>query len=235
MYWWCVAAFSSSLWNIPTPIHQVLDGRIVQTHIKIDAFCEQWWWHEQHPGKKSGHMLHLLCHKEPLGTVCSRTQITCASGHATTYTTTPPVRPFLQQGGDVLFSRTTHVHIWLLHFNLLLVVYNCPGQQDPQIFCQLKTYGTWWSRNLLFLQSLPQPLLNCNNGCKCLGKSITGCKMLGKIYRRMIFIIFMAVYMWEYMPELPPAGVHCVLLKMSGHPLLWHVSHLVWIYHHILL
>ena len=25
---------------------------------------------KQHPGKKSGHMLHLLCHQGPLGTVC---------------------------------------------------------------------------------------------------------------------------------------------------------------------
>ena len=36
--------------------YQVLDGRVVQTHVKIDALCEQWWELEQHPGKKSGHM-----------------------------------------------------------------------------------------------------------------------------------------------------------------------------------
>ena len=65
----CVAAFSSGLWNIPTPVRQVL-GRVVQTHVKIDAFCEQRWPPEQHPGKKSGHMLHLLCHLGALGTVC---------------------------------------------------------------------------------------------------------------------------------------------------------------------
>ena len=35
---WRVAAFSSDLWNIPTPIDQVLDGRLVQTLAKID-FC----------------------------------------------------------------------------------------------------------------------------------------------------------------------------------------------------
>ena len=35
----CVAAFSSSLWNILTSVDQVLNGRIVQTHVKIDAFC----------------------------------------------------------------------------------------------------------------------------------------------------------------------------------------------------
>ena len=70
MYRWCVAAFSSDLCNIHTPVDQVLDGRVVQTHVNIDALCEQRWPPEQHPGKKSGHMLVLLCHQGPLGTVC---------------------------------------------------------------------------------------------------------------------------------------------------------------------
>ena len=46
------AAFSSGLWNIPTPIDQVLDGHVVQTHVEIDR------------------MLHLLYQQGPLGTVC---------------------------------------------------------------------------------------------------------------------------------------------------------------------
>lgn len=70
MYRWCVAAFSSGLWNIPTPVDQAPDVRVVQTHVKIDALCEQRWPTEHHPGTKSGHMLHLLCHQGPLGTVC---------------------------------------------------------------------------------------------------------------------------------------------------------------------
>ena len=37
MYRWCVAAFSSGLWNITTPVDQVLDGHIVQMHVKINA------------------------------------------------------------------------------------------------------------------------------------------------------------------------------------------------------
>ena len=46
-------------------------------------------------------------------------------------------------------SRTMQVHIRLLRCNILFVVYNnCPGQKDPQILHQLKTYGTWWSGNL---------------------------------------------------------------------------------------
>ena len=44
-----------------------MDSRVVQTHDKIDALCEQ---RCSHPGKKSEHMLHLLCHQGPLGTVC---------------------------------------------------------------------------------------------------------------------------------------------------------------------
>ena len=36
MYRWCVAAFSSGLWNIPTPVDQVLDGHIVQTHVRVE-------------------------------------------------------------------------------------------------------------------------------------------------------------------------------------------------------
>ena len=70
MYLRCVAALSSGLWNIPTPVDQVLDGRVIQTHIKIDALCEQRWPPERHPGKKFGHMLPMLCHQGALGTVC---------------------------------------------------------------------------------------------------------------------------------------------------------------------
>ena len=35
------------------PWTEVLDGYILQTHIKIDLLCEQWWPPEQHPGRKS--------------------------------------------------------------------------------------------------------------------------------------------------------------------------------------
>ena len=66
----CIAAFRSGLWNIPISLDEVLDGRAVQTHVKIDGFCEQRWPSEQNPGRKSGHMLHPLCHQGPLGTVC---------------------------------------------------------------------------------------------------------------------------------------------------------------------
>ena len=40
MYLWYTATFSSGLWNIPTPVDQVLDGHILQMHVKIDTLCE---------------------------------------------------------------------------------------------------------------------------------------------------------------------------------------------------
>ena len=108
----------------------------------------------------------------------------------------PVLLSFIRQEGDVLFSRTTHIHIRLLLRNVLFVEYNCPGQQDPQIFRQMNMYVTWWSGNLLFLQSLPQPIPNCD----------IWCKMLGIIYRRITFDTFMTVFMREYTPALPPEG-----------------------------
>ena len=39
-----VAAFSSGLWNIPTPVDRVLDGRV--------ALCKLRWPPEQHPENK---------------------------------------------------------------------------------------------------------------------------------------------------------------------------------------
>ena len=51
--------------------------------------------------------------------------------------------PFLRQEGDVLFSRTMQVHIWLLRCNVLIMMYNNdPSQQDPHISCQLNMHGT---------------------------------------------------------------------------------------------
>ena len=72
------------------------------------------------------------------------------------------------------FRRTTHVHIWLLRHSVLFLVYNCPGQQDPQSSRKLNTYGIWWIENLLFLQSLPQHCRIATMGARWLGQSIAG-------------------------------------------------------------
>ena len=73
----------------------------------------------------------------------------------------PVLPPYFRQESDVLFSKATYAHIRLLRRNMkilipvgtviivvaevkypraLFVVYNCPGQQDPQISRQLNTY-----------------------------------------------------------------------------------------------
>ena len=68
MYQWCVIAFSSGLWYIPTPIDQVLD-RCVGTDDTRQDRCTV-WAAVLHPGKKFRHMLHLPFHQAPLRTVC---------------------------------------------------------------------------------------------------------------------------------------------------------------------
>ena len=66
---------------------------------------------------------------------------------------------------------------------------------------------------LILLQSLPQPLLNCGNGYK----------MLGTIYRR-----WHSASLWSFACEnislrYGQRGLHCVLMWLFGHPLLWHM------------
>ena len=64
----------------------------------------------------------------------------------------------------------------------------------------------------LYLQRIPQPLPNCDKGCK----------VFGTIYRRMTFGTFMTVCMREYTPALPPEGV-TLCIDVTGYPLLWYV------------
>ena len=116
-------------------------------------------------------------HWEP--STCSRTQITCASGQ--------PNTPWYSQAQLLWCHKRVDWRVeWLCCLQwweyvlsvcqwctytcmVLFVEYNnCPGQQDHQISHQLNMYGTWWSGNLLFLQSLSQQLPNCDNGCKML-------------------------------------------------------------------
>ena len=43
IYRWCVTAFSTGPWNISIPVDQVLEDWMIETHVQIDASCEQWW------------------------------------------------------------------------------------------------------------------------------------------------------------------------------------------------
>ena len=89
MYRWCVIAFSSGLWKIPTLVDQLLDSCIVHVLVKINILCEQRWLCEQHSGKKFRHFFTCCVSKDHWDlSACSRTQIICISGKATTYTTT---------------------------------------------------------------------------------------------------------------------------------------------------
>ena len=91
------------------------------------------------------------------------------------------------------FSGTTNVHIRLLRPSLRGVRQLSWSARTPDLSPIEHVWGMM-KRNLLFFQSLPQPLPNCDNGCK----------MLGTIYRRMTFGTFMTVCMREYTPALPP-------------------------------
>ena len=54
------------------------------------------------------------------------------SAHYIAQVVNPVLLPYLRQEGDVLFSRSKHIYIWLLWCNMLFVVYNnCSGQQEP--------------------------------------------------------------------------------------------------------
>lgn len=106
----------------------------------------------------------------------------------------PILLPFLQQEGDMLFSRTTCVHIWLLQHALHGVAYSCPRQEEFQISCLIEHLWDVMSGHIFSLHDQPQPLLNCNNRCK----------MLETVYHRMPFSNSMIICMREYKPVLLP-------------------------------
>ena len=82
----------------------------------------------------------------------------------------PVLLPFLQQEGDVHFQQDNECpHTAAATQRALRGVQELSWPARAQISRQLNTHGTWWSGNLLFLQSLSQPLPNCDNRCKMLG------------------------------------------------------------------
>ena len=111
----------------------------------------------------------------------------------------PALLPFIQQEGDVLFSRTAHVHIRLLRRNVLFVVYNnWPFSNYPRSLVYWTRMGHDEAGTCIFFQTLPEPMPTCDNGFK----------LLGTTYRRMTFGIFMTVCMRDYTPVLQPEGLH---------------------------
>ena len=89
MYRWCVAAFSSGLWNISTPVDQVprstdarQDRRIVRAAVAVQtASREEIRVHVAPADVTKDHWESFTC---------SITQIICASGQAIAYTSSRP-------------------------------------------------------------------------------------------------------------------------------------------------
>ena len=136
MYWWCVTAFCRGLWNIPTPLDQFLDSHIAQMHINIDALCEKRWLPKQHPGKKSRHMLYLLCHQGSLDTQQD-------SGYYLHHNTAKHgysgfVKSTGEWNGTLVFSDESRFCLFLSDGRMRVCI-----DQVNVIFWSAFTHGTW--------------------------------------------------------------------------------------------
>ena len=128
----------------------------------------------------------------------------------------PVLLSFIRKKVDVLFQQDNarpHTAAATQRRPTLRGVQNVPRPARSPISRQLNTHSTWWNGTLLFLQSLPQPLPNCDNSWK----------ILANIYRRMTFSAFMTVYMREYTPALPPEGAALYIVVTVWAPLLRNV------------
>ena len=56
MYRWHLATFIGGLWDIPTPVEQVLEDCVVETHVKIGALREKRWLPNSIQGKHRAHV-----------------------------------------------------------------------------------------------------------------------------------------------------------------------------------
>ena len=147
MYRWCVYAFSSGLWNIPTPEHQVLYGRVVQTQVKIDALCEHCWPPEQHAGKKSWNMLHLLYHQGSLETVYLQQEsdhVCLWPGCHLYHGYSGVVRKSTGEWNDLLLSSLMRVSsVCMRVVDVRIRVWNRPGERRlPEYICPRHTDHT---------------------------------------------------------------------------------------------
>ena len=69
IYWWCVAAFSSGLWNIPTPVDQVLDDSVYR-FTSISTPCASSVATRKASREEIRARVAPDVHQRPLGTVC---------------------------------------------------------------------------------------------------------------------------------------------------------------------
>ena len=107
----------------------------------------------------------------------------------------PVLLPFLRQEGDVLFQQdNARPHTPAATQRALRGVQQLPCLARSPDLSPIEHVWDMMKRNVL--ESLPQPLPYSDNVYK----------MLGTIYRRMIFGAFMSVCMGDYTPALTPLG-----------------------------
>ena len=107
----------------------------------------------------------------------------------------PVLLPLHRQEGDVIFQQDNiHPHMAATMQHALHDIQQLPWSTRTPDLSPIQNVWVMLKGNLLFLQSLPKSLPNCDNGCK----------MLGTIYSRMSFGTFMTVCMPEYTPALLP-------------------------------
>ena len=138
MYWWCVATLV--LWKSWLRMEWCFvvfsygnwfclyssDGCTCIRHRPGEHYLPE-WIHPRHIDLTSGFMVwgaisynsrsHLVFLQGKVNSACYIAQVV-----------NPMLLPLLRQEGDVLISRTMHIHIWLLWCSVLFMMYNsCSG------------------------------------------------------------------------------------------------------------
>ena len=98
----------------------------------------------------------------------------------------PVLLPFLRQEDDVLFQQdNAHPHMVAVMQRALRGVQQLLWPKRSPNLLPVERVWNMMKRELTLSPSLPQPLPNCEKGCK----------ILGTIYRRMIFSTFITICM----------------------------------------
>ena len=205
MYQWCVAAFNTGIWNIPThksgcgllrtDAHQ--DQHIVR--VAVAASREEIHTHVApaiSPRSIGNHLLAAgLRSRVPLGRLslhdgCKHVQRRPGERHLLVC-----IHPrYLRLHGVWAISYKLRSHLVFPQGILRGVQLPWPARTpDLSPIEHVWDIMKW---NLVFLKSLPQPLPNCNNRYK----------LLGTIYHRVTFNTFMTICIRQYMPALLTEG-----------------------------